>query len=202
MITYKPVGADRLAVVLDNKVVGHINPKGDGFQYVPKGSPKMAGLVYKTIDAVKASLEEGHKRDKHIVVDLDGTVAERDPQSPYDDSSIDSREPIKAIIELVLDLYASGYGIIFVSGRKYNTRQKTVAWIEQHMMLEEGNDYHLFMRGDDDNRSDDKIKLQIWEDCIDGKFPNIKFVLDDRDQVVKMWRSLGLTCLQVADGNF
>ena len=28
-------------------------------------------------------------------------------------------------------------------------------------------------------------------------------VLDDRDQVVKMWRNeLGLTCLQVAEGNF
>lgn len=27
-------------------------------------------------------------------------------------------------------------------------------------------------------------------------------VLDDRKQVVDMWRSLGLTCLQVAEGNF
>ena len=27
-------------------------------------------------------------------------------------------------------------------------------------------------------------------------------VLDDRDRVVKMWRDLGLTCFQVAQGNF
>jgi hypothetical protein len=27
-------------------------------------------------------------------------------------------------------------------------------------------------------------------------------VLDDRDQVVTMWRGLGLTCLQVAPGDF
>ena len=26
--------------------------------------------------------------------------------------------------------------------------------------------------------------------------------LDDRDRVVKMWRKLGLTCLQVNEGNF
>ena len=35
---------------------------------------------------------------------------------------------------------------------------------------------------------------------------NLKYsasiVLDDRKQVVDMWRSLGLTCLQVADGDF
>ncbi len=30
----------------------------------------------------------------------------------------------------------------------------------------------------------------------------IKFVLDDRNQVVEFWRSLGLTVLQVAEGDF
>ena len=29
-----------------------------------------------------------------------------------------------------------------------------------------------------------------------------KFVVEDRDQVVKMWRSLGLTCFQCAKGDF
>ena len=38
-------------------------------------------------------------------------------------------------------------------------------------------------------------------DLIDSP-DEILFVLDDRSQVVKMWRELGLTCLQVADGNF
>jgi len=201
MVTYKQIAGDRIAVILDNKVVGHINQKGDGFQYVPKAS-KMAGVVHHTIDAVKASLEHGYDRERYIIVDLDGTVAERDPIQPFDDRSIIWRLPIKPIVELVLDLYASGYGIIFVTGRKYNTRVKTVAWIETHMKLEEGNDYHLFMRGDDDNRADHEIKLQIWENCIKNKFPSVKFVLDDRSQVVKMWRAQGLTCLQVAEGDF
>ena len=30
----------------------------------------------------------------------------------------------------------------------------------------------------------------------------VRFVLDDRNSVVAMWRSLGLTCLQVAEGDF
>lgn len=140
------------------------------------------------------------ERDRYIIVDLDGTVAERDPIQPFDDRSIIWRLPMIPIIELVLDLYMIGYGIIFVTGRKYNTRAKTVAWIETHMALDE-NDYQLFMRGDDDDRPDHEIKLQIWDTCIKDKFP-IKFVLDDRNQVVQMWRSLGLVCLQVAEGDF
>ena len=31
---------------------------------------------------------------------------------------------------------------------------------------------------------------------------NVAFVLDDRDQVVRVWRDLGLTCLQVDYGDF
>jgi hypothetical protein len=31
---------------------------------------------------------------------------------------------------------------------------------------------------------------------------NTFLVLDDRDQVVKMWRERGFRCLQVANGNF
>ena len=36
---------------------------------------------------------------------------------------------------------------------------------------------------------------------INGKY-NVLGVFDDRDQVVSVWRSLGLTCFQVNWGNF
>ena len=39
------------------------------------------------------------------------------------------------------------------------------------------------------------------KDFIKDKY-RVLFVLDDRNQVVDMWRDIGLTCLQVADGNF
>ena len=41
---------------------------------------------------------------------------------------------------------------------------------------------------------------QMWLDNI-GK-DNVAMVFDDRNQVVDMWRQNGLTCFQVADGNF
>jgi hypothetical protein len=59
----------------------------------------------------------------------------------------------------------------------------------------------LFMRKSGDYRKDSVVKKEIYERHIKEDF-NVEFVLDDRDQVVKMWREQGLVCLQVAEGNF
>lgn len=53
-----------------------------------------------------------------------------------------------------------------------------------------------------DNRKDSIVKRELYEKYIEGKYL-IRFVLDDRNQMVDMWRNeLGLKCLQVAEGNF
>ena len=46
------------------------------------------------------------------------------------------------------------------------------------------------------------IKKEIVDEHIKGKY-FVKFVLDDRDQVVDMWRKeMGYACLQVNYGDF
>ena len=57
------------------------------------------------------------------------------------------------------------------------------------------------MRKTGDFRKDSIVKKELFDENVRGKY-NIEFVLDDRNQVVEMWRSIGLVCLQVADGNF
>ena len=57
------------------------------------------------------------------------------------------------------------------------------------------------MRKQHDNRADWIVKKELFVDEISNIY-DVKFVLDDRQQVVDMWRSLGLTCFQVAEGNF
>ena len=42
---------------------------------------------------------------------------------------------------------------------------------------------------------------QMWLDTLVDK-DDVFAVFDDRNQVVDMWRSNGLTTFQVADGNF
>ena len=57
------------------------------------------------------------------------------------------------------------------------------------------------MRKDNDFRPDEEIKKEIYFNKIINNY-NILFILDDRTKVVKMWRELKLTCLQVDDGDF
>lgn len=57
------------------------------------------------------------------------------------------------------------------------------------------------MRPEGDIRKDSIVKRELFEKYV-RPYYNIEFVLDDRNQVVEMWRSLGLKCLQVAEGDF
>ena len=57
------------------------------------------------------------------------------------------------------------------------------------------------MRDEGNNEKDAIIKRRMFEQNIRGKNTSVEYVLDDRNQV-EMWRNMGLTCLQVADGDF
>jgi len=58
------------------------------------------------------------------------------------------------------------------------------------------------MRKEDDMRKDAIIKRELFDNFIEGKY-QIEFVLDDRNQVVDLWRNeLKLSCFQVYYGDF
>lgn len=135
---------------------------------------------------------------KAIVCDLDGTLALLNGRSPYEPETVLTdtvNEPVAKIIRVMC--YADDYEVIFVSGRFEKYRKETLQWLSKNYLPNKT----LFMRADMDMRKDAVIKKEIFEANIRPKY-NVHFVLDDRNQVVEMWRSLGLTCLQVADGNF
>ena len=60
---------------------------------------------------------------------------------------------------------------------------------------------HIFTRNDDDLREDSIVKWEMFQENVQP-FWSTKFVLDDRQRVVDMWRAKGLKCLQVASGDF
>ncbi len=91
------------------------------------------------------------------------------------------------------------FQVVFVSGRKEQCRRQTLDWLERQEIRY--HDSELFMRADSDNRPDVEVKRDIYKQHIEGRY-EVAYVLDDRDAVVAMWRSLGLTVLQVAEGNF
>ena len=57
------------------------------------------------------------------------------------------------------------------------------------------------MRPAGDRRRDSIVKAELFDRKVRDEY-RVLVVLDDRKQVVDMWRSLGLTCLQVAEGDF
>jgi len=110
--------------------------------------------------------------------------------------NIEKDKLVGPINVLVWALYAAGYKILIVSGRPTDKAGKeTVAWLEKYSIPYE----HIFMRGGGDHRPDYIVKKEILD-----RLPahRILFTIDDRDQVVQMWRKNGLACLQVAEGNF
>lgn len=147
-----------------------------------------------------------------IIVDLDGTIANIGDRSVYagHECAVDTlNEVVQRIAERWQDDWddmQSPRHVIFCSGRQGTpeARKATIAWLLKHGYwdIENTDDYvHLFMRDEGDNRKDSIIKKEIYDDYIAPNF-NIDFVMDDRNQVVDMWRKQGLICLQVAAGDF
>lgn len=132
-----------------------------------------------------------------IIVDIDGTVARHPQRGHHDYDKVSADEPIPAIINLV-NLLADEYYVVYVSGRPDKCREDTMEWL-----LEHGLPYPvwLFQRKTGDYRADDIVKRELYDAHIAEHF-DVKYVLDDRNRVVKMWRELGLTVLQVAEGDF
>jgi len=135
---------------------------------------------------------------KAIICDLDGTLALMRDRNPYDASHCDGDDLSMAVASVVRSFYSDGYQILLVSGREERFRQPTVRFLEKYNVA-----YHqLWMRTNNDFRKDAIIKREIYDAEIAGKY-FIEFVLDDRNQVVEMWRrELCLPCFQVNYGNF
>lgn len=135
-----------------------------------------------------------------VLVDLDGTVALANGRSPYDETRVIYDLPNQPVIDVVMSLVDAGHKIIFMSGRTEACREDTVQWIAENVCDTE--DYHgLYMRPVGDSRKDSVVKLELFDRHVRERF-NVIGVFDDRNQVVEMWRSIGLTVFQVAEGNF
>lgn len=133
-----------------------------------------------------------------ILCDLDGTLAIIKHRSPFDGKSCGSDELNEPIAEILKTYRANGNAIIFMSGRNEEAREATMEWLQRHDIQYDG----LNMRPDKDMRKDSILKKELFEKYVQGKY-FVRFVLDDRDQVVDTWRlELGLPCLQVNYGDF
>ena len=146
-----------------------------------------------------------------VIFDLDGTLAKidkriklaRKPNGKMDFDILHDRdniyldepnEPVVRIAELFAD---DGLQIVIFTGRPDTTESVTRQWLAKH-----GIPYHKLVMRDNVRyfKPDEILKKQMLDDHLD--IDDVFCVVDDRQKVVDMWREIGLTCFQVAPGNF
>ena len=150
------------------------------------------------------------RNDKIVIFDLDGTLALIDDRRDlatkdngkfdwdvfFNPDNISLDLPNQPVIDMANLLSKQGFRIFILSGRSDVTHQATVNWLNDNGIWWD----HLVMRPQNHLYLPDNDLKQMWLDSI-GK-DNVAMVFDDRNQVVDIWRQNGLTCFQVADGNF
>jgi hypothetical protein len=152
--------------------------------------------------------------NKTVIFDLDGTLAliderrkisiknngKMDWDTFFDPKNIDLDIPNERVIQMARLLSNNGNWITILSGRSEITKDATIKWLKKfnvpfdEIKMRPTSNEFKFMRDDD-----------LKEKWLNELFPNkseIFAVFDDRNKVVDMWRRNGLTCFQVADGDF
>ena len=163
-----------------------------------------------------------------IIFDLDGTLANIDARRAistkpngridfkilHDPSNIHLDKPNPPVVKMAQLFAEDGFNIVIFSGRSDRTERTTRSWLSHNRVP-----FHkLVMRPDKLKEAswpiakgnpatkemrfmpDEILKRNMLDNHVD--INDIFMVVDDRQKVVDMWRSLGLICIQVAEGNF
>ena len=154
-----------------------------------------------------------------VIFDLDGTLAiihkrrikagsltgdkpqknKMDWDVFFDPTNIKLDEPNTPVIKMAQLFAEDGFLVVIFSGRSDKTEHTTRAWLTRNKVP-----FHtLVMRPHKTmNFIPDEILKKHMLDNAPFHIDDVFLVVDDRQKVVDMWRGLGLTVFQVADGDF
>ena len=131
-----------------------------------------------------------------IIVDLDGTLASvrwrlHHLDAPRKDwRSFFAGMARDAPVPWVADLMRADHGEVVrlvVTGRPDDYREVCEAWLRRHRIPYD----QLLMRRRGDRRPDHIVKAELFDHAIRLHY-EVAFVVDDRPNVVRMWRERGL----------
>lgn len=142
-----------------------------------------------------------------IIIDLDGTLADNshrrhhvEQDNPRWDKFYQEipDDDVNQWCKKLINRFKTGHTIYIVTGREGTEQIKT----DTKVWLAENNIYydHLHFRPKKDYRQDSEVKKEILENEIRPQ--DVLFAVDDRKQVVEMWRDEGITVLDCAGGEF
>lgn len=145
---------------------------------------------------------------KSILIDIDGTLSNCSHREPYlklekplnrkfFDVNEMEKDTLNEWCKNIIDQFKSNYAIILLTGRQEKARKITENWLKKYDISYD----LLIMKRDDDFRKGNIYKEDVYNNVLSKEF-EILFAIDDNDDVVKLWRSLGITCLQCASNDF
>lgn len=163
-----------------------------------------------TIEFVNYGGGVGQDKPKAIICDLDGTLCNIEHRLHYVKKGIEGRKPnwpaffrgipqdsVNEWCAEIVRQFSGNHEIVYCSGRGEEFRGDTEKWLKDNNLWFG----HLMMRSTNDHRQDNIVKEILLDFDILTQFTPV-FAVDDRQQVVNMWRSRGIICLQCAEGNF
>lgn len=149
-----------------------------------------------------------------VIFDLDGTLALIDDRRAksllkngkmdwdifFDPDNIKLDKPNMPVIHMARQLKKTGHNVVIFSGRSDATKDATMDWLDAFRVPFD----KLIMRPGVGNMkfTPDDVLKKMWLDDLLADGADIICTFDDRDKVVQMWRDNGITCFQVAPGDF
>ncbi len=174
----KPLGGDVI-----RRIAAKLLPRG---QFLPIPDEPDAPTVARYIET--GTLPPA------VIVDIDGTLALKGDRSPYDMTRV-AEDTVNWPVAAIVTALSEQYDIVYCSGRSEDARDATEQWLTDNDLLAP-----LYMRAAGDTRRDSIVKRELLDRI--GQVYDVQAAIDDRQQVVNMWRAAGLLCLQVAPGDF
>lgn len=152
------------------------------------------------------------------IFDLDGTLADLTHRLHFLQDKTDKLrwdkfhaaclqdKPKHSVIWLFNTLIAADADVWVFSGRSDIVRQQTVDWLADNTAMGSDtiacNPNLLTMRKQGDYTEDHLLKASWVDNLLEIDRKRLVCTFDDRQRVVDMWRERGITCMQVAPGDF
>lgn len=142
-----------------------------------------------------------------IIVDIDGTLANSKQRHElatnsdgsinwdvlYDYDNVIADEPIKYIIDTIQTHKYLKYKIVLFTSRPERIREATEYWLNKYKIPFDA----LYMRSVEDHYiKDTELKLKMYNQFVDE---DVLFAIDDKQEMVDMWKEIGIPCYKVVD---
>lgn len=154
-------------------------------------------LKKEELDFTPVKFENDPNKDRTIIFDIDGTLAHKGDRSPYDWLKV-GEDTIDFATCLTADYFAEANGITVTicTGRDGVSLEETEKWLDENSIHYD----KIYIREAGDMRPDWIVKEEMWREI--SKNNHIVGMFDDRLQVVRRARALGLKVFNVEYNNF